>query len=310
MNYVDIAGMKKALWETKKVREKIAKDYQFGETPRDQEHFASMLLGSLKQEVKAVDRPVGNQEVFEAAVRALGSNSRAWSMFISKEHELREVLENYDPVRVMKKDLAALTDTIKTYFPGQTSSNDAQAVIMWAKKLVTYDSFYNDVILKVTEALREKYKQAVPGDVLSDEDLLIFICGFFAKPSPKLLNEYGMNLGPIEDIKFNGMGYVLASEFMRNLGWNGFKPDRHIKRLLTYWFGHKIVNGEKMAILEDLLGSKNKELREFILFSLLGQQVSPKGMKYSEVDNLIWATGAYLIKKGKEAEFPRYVVSG
>ncbi|CAJ1002310.1 hypothetical protein [Brevibacillus aydinogluensis] len=310
MNRVDIAGIKRALWESDKVREKIARDYDFNEEPRDQEHFASMLIGALKQEVKVVERAVENKEVFEAAVRAIGSNSRPWSTFISKEQELRAVLEDYDPFRVCKKDLTNLAKTLKTFFPGLTSSNDAQAVIMWAKKLTQYDSFYNDVILKVAKAFREECK-AVTGADLRNEDLLICICGFFANPSSKRLKELGVSLGPIEDLKFNGMKYPLASEFMRNLGWNGFKPDRHIKRLLAYWFDPNTEgNSEKIALFEHLLGRKNKELREFIMFSLLGQQVSPEGMKYSEVDNLIWATGAYLIKKGEEAQYPRFIVNG
>lgn len=309
MRNLDIVGMKKALWESENVRGKISKDYDFSLEARDYEHFSSLLIGALKQEVKAVDREVGNQEVFEAAVKALGSNSRPWSTFIAKENELRERLENYDPVQVAKKEPAALNEALKPYFPGQSRSNDIQAVIMWAKKLAAFDSFYSDVILKVANTLRDRYHETVKDEALTDEDLLICICGFFASPSQKLLREYGLDYNPT-DVKFNGMGYVLASEFMRNLGWNGFKPDRHIKRLLAYWFeSDAVINQQKRIRFGELLGSNNKDLREFIHFSLLGQQVSPRGMRFSEVDNLVWATGAYLIKKGKETEFPKFVVN-
>lgn len=41
--------------------------------------------------------------------------------------------------------------------------------------------------------------------------------------------------------KLPGLQFALGSEFFRNLGWNGFKPDRHVIRLLNGLVG-ELVN--------------------------------------------------------------------
>jgi hypothetical protein len=53
-----------------------------------------------------------------------------------------------------------------------------------------------------------------------------------------------------------------------------------------------------------MLNSRKKDLNDFIKYSLIGHQITPNHLKYSEIDNLIWAFGAYVAKKGKESDFP------
>jgi len=103
--------------------------------------------------------------------------------------------------------------------------------------------------------------------------------------------------------KLAGMGYPLASEFFRNLKWNGFKIDRHIKRLFIKWeLSAKCSEMSKtIEPLLDVLGSQEKGVREFLEYSLLGISASPQGTPYSHIDNLVWLLGRYAEKKGEES---------
>ena len=91
-------------------------------------------------------------------------------------------------------------------------------------------------------------------------------------------------------------------ETLRNLRWSGFKPDRHIKRLFRLWFPDVIEACTTHAQdLAKMIYSSSKDCREFLTFSLAGMAVTPQGHSFTEVDNLIWALGAYVEKKGKES---------
>jgi hypothetical protein len=109
-----------------------------------------------------------------------------------------------------------------------------------------------------------------------------------------------------------GMGLPLTSEFLRNLGWSGFKPDRHIRRLFDRWFGQMEPDRVRVQRTERLISEAMKvlvpshtvchrpALRTHLRYSLLGVAASPDGISYSSVDNLVWLLGAYVEKKGRE----------
>ena len=99
-------------------------------------------------------------------------------------------------------------------------------------------------------------------------------------------------------------GFVLACEFLRNLYWDGFKPDRHIQRLLGRWFPEDTADLSARAgrLATEVIGSRSESLVEPLQFALLGMQVSPPGELFSKVDNLLWVLGAYVEKKGRESD--------
>ena len=102
--------------------------------------------------------------------------------------------------------------------------------------------------------------------------------------------------------KLPGMGAILASEFLRNLGWSGFKPDRHVKRLFDQWFPDVLEACRPRAHeLVTLCGRNTKDAKDFLTYSLVGIAVTPTGRTYSEIDNVVWALGAYVEKKGRES---------
>jgi hypothetical protein len=90
------------------------------------------------------------------------------------------------------------------------------------------------------------------------------------------------------------MGFPLGSEFLRNLGWNGFKPDRHVRRLLRAWVPDLIATHEKESIrLGSLAGRHEKSVREDLQLCLAGNALS-SDENHLRTDNLIWLIGAYV----------------
>ncbi|MEY8743905.1 hypothetical protein AB9M62_31575 [Bacillales bacterium AN1005] len=299
MDKLNIKRITQHLWEDPHIRKKLEIEYNLGKSFSSDE-FSKSIIQALKQPVQNIFREVSNNEVFEAATKALGSNSRQWGKFSAKEHELRELLENYDPLKVYAKWNFHFENEVKNYFPGQTRKNDVTAVFQWSQKLTHIENFYQNYIMKLASAFLKKAQDIEIS--LSNEQLLLLVCGFCANPPKKttlLSMHYDSNC-----YKFFGMGYILSSEFLRNLGWNGFKPDRHIKRLFDLWYNSETKSDySDIRLYHQLLYSKRKELNEFILYSQIGHSITPTNMTYSEVDNLLWAFGAYVAKKGKEAHF-------
>jgi thermostable 8-oxoguanine DNA glycosylase len=303
---ISLEKIKSLLFENPEIRKKIERDYNFYKTPENIDEFSSLLISSLNQPVKDIYRDITNSELFEAAVKSLGSNSRAWSVFISSEPELREVLFHYNPAKVYENRMT-LKRTLRDYFPGQTCTNDVRAILLWAEKLTRIENYYSRYIKEIVKSFESLHKHLY-NEVINKELLFICVAGFFANPPSKWIGEkFLSNINLKEEysnLKFEGMGYPLTSEFLRNLGWNGFKPDRHIKRLFQYWFDcDNFISQQEINRCFELIGRKNKDLGEFIKYSLIGYKISPQNIYYSEVDNFIWALGAYVIKKGKENNY-------
>jgi thermostable 8-oxoguanine DNA glycosylase len=110
--------------------------------------------------------------------------------------------------------------------------------------------------------------------------------------------------------KWPGVGFALGAEFLRNVGWNGFKPDRHIKRLLQHWTKGQIDVQPQLNHLITLIDSSGAELKENLSCLLTGISIATNDYKnkLSHLDNLIWLLGAYVEKKNKETDLP-YVIA-
>ncbi|OXM84371.1 hypothetical protein [Paenibacillus rigui] len=297
---LNLDAMKQLIYQHAEGR--LRKSYGIVEPASGAGEFHRLLLQALKQQVKPIQRQITNEEVFEAAVKSIGSNSRDWSTFIAKEPALRKLLAGYNPVQASMMDEETLLQQLRPYFPGTSCSTDCRAVAGWVRTLSRIPNYYAKVILNIVDAFHQ-----IHGDTLPDEHMMICMSGLLSSPSSRWKgwsvlagSELPFQERP-ESLKLHGMGYALASEFFRNLGWNGFKPDRHIKRLFAYWYNvDAMVTREEIQYYTDLIGSHNKDLADNIRYSLVGHKMTPEGVRYSEVDNLVWALGAYVLKKGKE----------
>ncbi len=297
MPTLDLAQIQERLYEDPQVVAKFTADYGLSQTPGNANELATALADAFGQQPDAtrVKRTVTNREVFRAAVRALASNSRSWSTFLQHEETLAELLGDYDAGAThdaITDGRLNLTD-VKGCLPGQTATGDAVAILRWVDLLHEVPSYYAGV---------EKLREAFASAGVEHHELLPIVAAFLGSPSHRVRLDSLASPAGLASWKLPGMGAVLASEFLRNLRWNGFKPDRHIKRLFGRWFPDVVTGCEPRARqLAAMIGSKGKESVEFLTFSLVGVSVTPAGHTFTEVDNLVWALGAYVERKGRES---------
>ncbi|MDI9960797.1 MULTISPECIES: hypothetical protein [Rhodococcus] len=301
----DLVGER--LFSNYKVRARIERGYSLPTDAATSSQFLDYAVRYLDQE--AMDTPLAqtysNQQVFKAAVNALGSNSRNWASFVKvRDQHLEGLLYGFDPE---KTHTAILDGTLtladlREHLSGQGGAGDAKAIIRWAKLLTDHPNYY-DQILGIARAFVALAEDA--GYQLGNQHLMMVLAGYLISPPRRWPGEKHLDSGLVQmthrERDLPGMGYPLASEFLRNLHWNGFKPDRHITRLLELWVPEirETVEGDVDRLCA-LIGSKNRSLKYFLRYSLVGVAITPDG-NYSRADNLIWMLGAYLEKKNKES---------
>lgn len=273
----------KALFDDEKVRHRVARDY--GIT-----NVASSALEFVEQVIRTFDQapsqdplaPLSNAEVFKAAVLALASNSRTWATFLNTRDHLFDALGGLEVAQARNADPVAVSKLLT----GTTRNDDAAAMVKWAQLLADLDDQernYYDGVIALAQSI--KARAADNGGPIPNEHLMLCIVGHLIDEPPKRWT--GPQVG-----KLAGMRFALGSEFFRNLGWNGFKPDRHVIRLLSTWAADLVEQQADTANRLTLLTGRNTtELREILRYSLAGIAISPSG-NYSRADNLIWLLGA------------------
>jgi hypothetical protein len=275
-------------------REQLIRDYGLSSRLRSADDLGDELIAKFGQAWTATET-ITNRTVYRAAVLALGSNMRAWRTFVPNIEKLQNVLSDYDPNATTRAVTAGtLTkDHLKVLLPGQSSSADADAILRWAALLASapnYGRVLNDLrsALLATGILEEEILPAVA---------VVLGTGQWPQCIERMPDE------TIPDCKAPGMGPTLASEFLRNLHWNGFKPDRHVRRLLKRWFPDVLDQERNRALeLADRLGCRQPEALEFLAYSRVGIVVTPSGTPFTVADNLVWALGAYVEKSGRETD--------
>ena len=305
--FIDLDAIKSELFRSKVIRSRILRDFGINSTPENSESLAQEVLKQLGQSPVSnpLDQAISNRHVFRAAVRALGSNSRTWATYLKNESRIAELTGNFDPINTYEafEKQATRGDALKALLPGQSSSSDARAIQEWARLLTAEEDYYatiHDLGMAFRRLGEDKHHER-----LADSDLMLCLVGYLAAPPtswPGGRYLPSSRRGANQQQKLPGMGYILASEFFRNLGWNGFKPDRHIQRLFLRWLPAQNAQVEKSAErLRMLIGRRTATLNTYLRFSLKGTLATPPGTPLSRVDNLVWLLGAYVEKKGRES---------
>ncbi len=309
---INISTIKQRLFADPVIRARILRDYGIDTQVTDSDELGHAAVTMLEQQpaMKPLEQGLSNAQVFRAAVRSIGSNSRAWVTFLKHEPRLRQLLHEYDPLASSRSlDQGDLTrEHLKACLPGQSSTADANAIMRWALLLRDVENYYA-VIQELGSAFRALHQARFHQD-LDDIHLLLCLVGYLAYPPTSwagsgLLQDRNTSLSPLQQ-KLPGMGYALASEFFRNLGWNGFKPDRHIQRLFDRWFPDRSVVMADVQRLQALIGRRDQHLTTYLTYSLIGIAAAPADIPLSQVDNLVWMLGSYVEKKGRESA-TRYV---
>lgn len=303
---VDLDAIAHALTADVAVRARLVRDYGLADDLSDKQLIDALLR---KFDQAPADDPYEDmgkpRTVFRAAVRSLGSNSRPWITFVRREPELADLLHGYDPrathESALRGDLSE--QTLIEYFPGITRGQDARAVLRWAERLNERD--FGAETRAVAGALDRLHDERL-GGTLPRAQAMPMIVLLLANPRARWP---GWDLLPDEvaalaarGLELPGMGATLGSELFRNLRWSGFKPDRHVMRLLDRWTPEVVETQEPAAReLAAVAGRRDAPAIEFLQYSLAGQAVTPPGTAFSVADNLIWALGAYVEKKGRES---------
>lgn len=280
------------------IRKRICGDFGIKDSGTAQD-LASKLVKQFDQippKGHSWENHLDNCRVFRAAVFAIGSNSRNWATFLKYECRLKEILFGYDPaaVRERLRSGRSIEEDIKKCLPGQTVSKDSEAILDWAELLGDSPSYY-DCLVK----LRRKMA-ALPQ--VTENEAVPMVAGVLGMDLEKINKRWSPPDG-LRTWKAPRMGFPLACEFLRNLYWGTFKPDRHIQRLLGCWFWEGTADAEERAKeLGKVIGSQSKGLIKPLQFSLLGMKVSPADRHINAVDNLVWVLAAYVEKKDRESK--------
>ena len=226
MQTIDLDKVTEACFSDDLIRSRICDDFGIEDrgTARD---LAEKLIGALGQR-----SPVGhswesrleNRRVFQAAVFSIGSNSRKWATFLKHERQLAHLLSEYDPaaVRASLQSGVSIEEDIRKCLPGQSTGGDVRAILRWAELLGDSAPYYDSLIdlrRKVTASPHVRESEAVP-----------VVAGILGVGTKTVAKRWPPPDGLVT-WKAPGMGFVLACEFLRNLYWDTFKPDRHIQRL-------------------------------------------------------------------------------
>jgi len=286
---LDVPAVEKALFERAST---IGPRYNVQEPFTDPSSFATRLIRAMKQQ--GVDNPTevrkSPTDVFHAAVRSLGSNQTDWARYMAAEDAIGRVLHSFDPVAVDKARLegqdiqADLVAALPRTTPGRTASR----VLTWAENLTNEPDLY-DEIQNLGRTI-----QAAGG--ISDHELLpVVSLVLSADPLTRLSRQRLTALG-IHDRtwKLPGMGFALTAEFLRNLGWEGFKPDTHVKRLFNHWIGEEELSqfDTRAEELAAVVGIRSRDSIRILRYSLAGLAITPEVWSPSAIDNLVWLIGA------------------
>ena len=299
MHTIDLNKVIEACFANGRTRKQICDDYGIEDsgTPQDLADRLIRSFGQTPQKGHSWESHLENRRVFRATVLAIASNSRKWADFLKHKCRLRRILCDYDPAATFSKKLhsgQSMEREIRECLPGQTGGGDYKAIMRWAELLGDDPPYYKHLV-----ELRRKIA-ALPQ--VQDNETVPLVAGVLGMGS-KRINERWPPPGSLATWKAPGMGFTLACEFLRNLHWGTFKPDRHIQRLLGRWFPEGAAHMEERAnqLAREVIRSRSQQLAKPLQFSLLGMQVSPD-RHLNEVDNLVWLLGAYVEKKGKESQ--------
>ena len=295
---LDIRKIANRLFERDGIRKRICSDFGF-EDRGEPMVMAERLVRSMGQVLPKRESETENcgdgSTVFRAATLALASNMRQWSRFLKSRKEFECLLENYDPVafsRAVRSD-GDRVERLRECLGGQTGRADAKAIVKWADILAENPEYF-----QALTSLRNEIARLVECD-----EIVPVLAAFLGSPRKAAEKNWPPPHGR-GSWKTPGMRTALASEMLRNLHWAGFKPDRHINRLLYKWFPDMVAEKSARAwdLARNVLCCRSQDVWNDIKFALVGIAVTPEDCNLTIADNLVWALGSYVEKKGKESE--------
>jgi len=220
-----------------------------------------------------IPRSVNNYEVLKAAVLAIASNQRKWSEVNDKG--LVEAIKNGG-------DDETLRARLENCLPGGSPGKDVAAMLTWRRTLEACPRFAETVLDPiVSEFLHLRGLEDHEGG-LSDVEKTALIAARFVDAKDGLNKKIASR-----------MGLPLASEFFRNLGRPGFKPDIHIKALLGLWVPEFREAMNRAKLLESrYFTTKSGERKRLLAYCILADRFTENEKDKMRADQIIWLFGS------------------
>ncbi len=172
-------------------------------------------LGQLdKSKKRREGDSFSDDEVFEAILKSMLSNSTDWSRVERVSRELPGLFSNFALSDYAKKDATYVSEVLiprlsELKVGSNTLRNDLKRLVTAAKTLLDYSTAHGAADMYFDSAISK-----------ANGDLIL---------ATALLGTEGSGF------KIKGMGIPLAAEAMKNLGYEVAKPDRHICRAAACW---------------------------------------------------------------------------
>jgi hypothetical protein len=269
------------------------------------------LFASFGQEERQWNPRTKDDDVFRAAVWAIASNSRSWTNVVHKQLAIEMLLckFNLEELRSeLQKDgkREALVRELAKALGGQTARGDAAGMVRWTQYLKTNKPFAQNV-LEPLRGWMENRASAAKLD-LTPPELTALCAAALGCPAKAVKAGTG-----ITDLKTPRMGFILATEFLRNLGWSGFKPDRHIQALLELWRpqafeGGSVHTARSVDLSKQLFGTSSKAYVDPLRCCLVGVEFTPSDVKFMVADQVMWLYGS-ITARDKDKRIGRHVLA-
>jgi hypothetical protein len=224
------------------LREKFVKT---NETDKLWDNYSTRWYGKVNKKRERGERLELKDHV-RGMIYSMMSSQTEWARIEEKQKDLDDIFEHYDPMRLKDKNPIELTERIKSVKCGSINTKDQmKALKPNIEQLQKIEKQYDNI-----EAFYSKIK------------------------SEFSYNELVSMLSSKGDYKLEQMGIPLVSEYLRNMGHDIPKPDRHTKRIL----GKKI------------LGYSNRDnAQDFEVFAIIKDFADKIGKTQVYIDYLLWA---------------------
>ncbi|MDI9314173.1 MAG: hypothetical protein QM529_05835 [Hydrotalea sp.] len=271
------------------------------------EHHLQTMFGQSVKNYNDIKK-LNNNDVLKAAVLSLASNMRAWRRIEPNKLQLEKIFYNYD-IAEIKKNNHINDEEIRVLLGGQTGGRDAKSIISFLYNYLPKYKNFIEIIFSILERYNN-YK-------LKNYEETIILSALLGSENQQ------------DNYKIKGMGFALASEFLRNLGFPNFKPDRHILRIFYDDIIFKdglcpdLINNTKKILntlnkpykntpfeKRDKDGGLSINIETNIYACLLGAKIAEDAgcaNNINFVDNTLWLYGSEIKKKKITTQQPKQI---
>lgn len=260
----------------RKIREKYLTDDNTSVGRALEDKVIAQFTRNGQEERPWIPKAIDNDEVLIAAVLAIASKQRKWSDVDSKG--LVEAIKSGGNDEILR---VCLKDCIPGGFPEQ----DVAAMLTWRRTLEACPRFAETVLAPIVSEFLNLPGLEDHERGLSDVEKTALMAARFVDAKDGLNKKIASH-----------MGFTLASEFFRNLGRPGFKPDIHIKALLGLWAPEYLKAMKRATLLESrYFKNKSEERRRLLAYCILADWFTGNEKDKMRADQIIWLYGSVTI---------------